>query len=199
MYIPITSFNTYVLQGGPTHRYARDIEARNSDERQGGQEVWNELQVTPEPFSGYSLGTYEGEMEQQVFQDEDDDDDDEDEAQFDDAHMNLPYVDSVMPPYRGLSPVVEVSSELASSELASADSVESIRSCQDLKTELDVAMSRLSSISNELTEAVLETRQTKVTETVTVGTYFEPARKLLSEGADSPYEGWYVVYLIVFV
>lgn len=186
------SYVTCVQQRGVTHRSARATAAGSRASTQGDWEVWDELLVTPDPISSNSLdNTYEGLVEQQVFQDDEDDD-----SQFDDAQMNLPFMDSVMPPCRGLSPLVEVSSEMASSELASADSIESIKSCHDLETELNVAMSRLSTISDELEEAVLESRQTTITETVTIGASFD--RKPFSERADSAYEGW-CVYLVVLV
>ncbi len=72
---------------------------------------------------------------------------------------------------RGLSPVPEVSPELGS-----AGSTESLNKSQTLEMELNVALSRLNSLTNELTEvevSVLETRQTKVTETVTTAAFPE--------------------------
>lgn len=190
------------MQGVP-RRAARAAEAGNSSGEQGNRDVWREL-VTPDPISSHNLDTYsynEGEVDQ-VSPDEYDSGDEP--PQFDDAHLNLPYVDSVMPPCRGLSPVAEVSSELAS-----AESTESIRNCQDLETELNAALSRLNSMTNELEEveeAVLESQQTKVTETVTIGASLPTSkresggsesgnsRKQSTEKTDSSYEGQYVYH-----
>lgn len=98
----------------------------------------------------------EGEVSPQSSQD------DEEEDEFDDAHSNLHLE---LPVCRGLSPVAEVSPELAS-----MGSNESVNNSKEL-AELNTAMSRLSSLTSELIEVedtVLESRQTKVTETVTI-------------------------------
>lgn len=69
--------------------------------------------------------------------------------------------------HRGLSPVVEVSPELAS--VGSAESLD--KNTGDLESELDTALTRLTTLTDELTEveeAVLESRQTNVKEIVTM-------------------------------
>ena len=86
------------------------------------------------------------------------------EDKFDEASSSL-RVDSPLTVHRGLSPLVEVSPEVAS--VGSTESLE--RSCVDLETELNTAMSRLSTLTGELAaveESVTESRQTKHTETV---------------------------------
>lgn len=78
---------------------------------------------------------------------------------------------------RGLSPVVEVSPEVAS--IGSTESLE--KTCVDLESELNTAMSRLSSLTGELAqveESVLESRQTKLTETVMITSVPEARSKL---------------------
>ena len=88
------------------------------------------------------------------------------EENLDDSRLNIPYGESVVPRCRGLSPLVEVTSEVASPE-----SFESIRNCEDLETELNAALSHLSNMTSELEdaeEAIVEARQTKITETVTI-------------------------------
>lgn len=116
---------------------------------QPGKEVDQELFASPNPPLDKGSGV----------------DRDEDER-FDDAQPDFPYLQPVNLMCRGLSPLIEVSSELAS-----AESTESLRNCADLETELNAALSRLSDMTCELEEAeeaVIESHQTKVTETVTL-------------------------------
>lgn len=97
----------------------------------------------------------------------------EEEEEFDDAHSSVGMV-------RGLSPVVEVSPEAAS--LGSSESLD--KNCGVLESELDTALSRLSTLTDELMEveeSIVESRQTKQTETVTI-----TSRK---ESSDNSFEG----------
>lgn len=82
------------------------------------------------------------------------------EEEFDDAHSTLGRG-------RGLSPVAEVSPEAAS--MGSTESLN--KNCGVLESELDTALSRLSTLTDELTEveeSIEGSRQTKLTETVTI-------------------------------
>jgi len=117
-------------------------------------------------------------------------DSDEEVERYCDAQLDLPYSQSMGSLGRGLSPVMEVSPELAS-----AESTESLKNCDDLETELSVAMLRLSSMTSELEESVVEEAcLTKVSET---GTLLSDQRspeagrvhRLSSEKTDSSFEG----------
>ena len=98
------------------------------------------------------------------------------EEEFDDAHSTLGMG-------RGLSPVAEVSPEAGS-----MDSTESLnKNCGVLESELDTALSRLSTLTDELTEveeSIVESTQTKLTETVTLTQ--NGARK---DSSNSSFEG----------
>ena len=90
---------------------------------------------------------------------------------FDDAHLTL---SASRLQGRELSPVAEVSPEV----LSMGSTPESTnRNCVDLESELNTALSRLSTLTNELTEveeSVFESRQTMIPETVTSsGSSFE--------------------------
>jgi hypothetical protein len=103
--------------------------------------------------------------------------------EFDDAHSTLSVAHG-----RGLSPVAEVSPEQI---LGSSESLN--RNTEDLESELNTALSRLSTLTNELTEvevSVLESRQTTTTETVTFASVPE-AWQSRKNSSGSSYEGRY--------
>lgn len=109
--------------------------------------------------------------------------------EFDDAHSTLSVLHLQG---RELSPVAEVSPEAIS-----RGSTESLnRNCVDLESELNTALSQLNTLTNELNEveveeSILESRQTKMTETVT----FESVPEAMEEdqrnknSSGSSYEG----------
>ena len=116
------------------------------------------------------------------------DDSDEEVDRYCDAQLDLPpYSQSVSSLGRGLSPVMEVSPELASAE--------SIENCADLETELNEALSRLSDMTSELEEVVeAKTCLTSASETNTLPTGQGSSeaghvRRLSSEKTDSSFEG----------
>lgn len=104
----------------------------------------------------------------------------EEEGEFDDATSHL-HPQRVM--CRGLSPVVEMSPEVTchgSTEVLD-------RNCEDLEEELNTALSRLTTLTGELAEVeVLESRQIKITETVTITT---DAKEMRKTSTDSSFEG----------
>lgn len=86
--------------------------------------------------------------------------------EFDNARSSL-HLDSPPPICRGLSPVAEVSPEVAS--MGSTESLE--KRCVDLETELNTAMLKLTTLTDELAQVeqestTLECRQTTLSETV---------------------------------
>lgn len=111
--------------------------------------------------------------------------------QYDDANSGL----SPQVVCRGLSPVVEVSPEVVS--IGSAESLEGEVSAgvEDLESELNSAMSKLTVLTSELDqvsveESVLESRQTKYTETVTIASVPEARPQVTADARkDSPSEG----------
>ena len=101
------------------------------------------------------------------------------EDEFNDTHSGSPLVIC-----RQLSPVVEISPELGS-----ADSVEGVNDCQALESELNSALTVLDTLRSELIaveESVVEQRQTKITETVTIAQIPEDC---VDSQNDSSFEG----------
>lgn len=88
---------------------------------------------------------------------------DEEEDEYSDTHSALH--PGLHQQRRGLSPVAEVSPEAASA-------AESIESVDNLELELNTALSQLSDLKDELVleESLLESQQTRITETVTLRT-----------------------------
>lgn len=136
--------------------------------------------MTPDPTVGSNADTdpyidaSEGEPDYQT----------DDGEEFDDARTTLP-PDSPPPVCgRGLSPVAEVSPEVAS-----VSSMESLENHRDIEADLNTALSHLSTLTNELNEveeSILESRQTKITETVIIATM-----EKTDERNDSSFEGKY--------
>lgn len=106
--------------------------------------------------------------------------------EFDDARSTLSR--------QRLSPVAEVSPEAVS--ISSMESLEQ-RNCVDLESELNAVMSQLGNMTDELTEvevSVLESKQTKMTETVTITSVSEArqedeSRKNSTETSETSFEG----------
>ena len=108
-----------------------------------------------------------------------DEEEEEEEEEFGDASSALLQTGLQ---FRGLSPVAEVSPEVAST-----GSSESLDKHTNIESELNMALSRLSTLTDELNEveqSVLESRQIKVTETVTI----ENRKNSLAKSDDS-FEG----------
>ena len=162
---------------GVTHRAAaRATDAVRTAENQARHRIRREQLSTLDPGSicNPDSSRYpEEEVEKQVSEYDDQNDVD----QFDDARLSL---SSVVQPCRGLSPLVEVSSEMTSAE-----------SIESMELELDAALSHLSDVTCGMEEAVLESRQTKITETVKIEPR-ERRKQLFSERRASSYEGWYM-------
>lgn len=76
-----------------------------------------------------------------------------------------------------------------SPEVASVSSMESLENHKDIEADLNTALSHLSTLTNELNEveSILESRQTKITETVIIATMPEKT----DERNDSSFEGKY--------
>lgn len=107
----------------------------------------------------------------------------EEEEEFDDAPSHLHPQQLVC---RGLSPVVEMSPEATST--GSTEALD--KNCADLEEELNTALSRLTTLTGELAEVeVLESRQTKITETVTITSCPIDTREMRKTSTDSSFEG----------
>lgn len=107
--------------------------------------------------------------------------------EFDDAHSTVALSHLQC---RGLSPVAEVSPEAVS--VASSESLDN--NYLDLESELNTALSRLNTLTDELTEvevSVLESMQTKITETVTITSVPEARQgdESRKNSTESSYEG----------
>ena len=145
--------------------------------------------LTPDPTASSNPDTdmymdaSDGESDLAVSGDESAYEEEEEEAEFDDApsHLNPQHLTC-----RGLSPVVEMSPEVT--HHGSTEALD--RNCVDLEEELNTALTRLTTLTGELAEVkVLESRQTKITETVTIASCPTDTEEMRKTSTDSSFEG----------
>lgn len=138
----------------------RDVHPQGMQYEEDQELLTPDLTVSSNADTDMYMDASEGEAEMEASGDE------SGEEGFDEAHSTL-HLDISHLQGRELSPVAEVSPEAVS--IGSTESLD--RNCVDLESELNIALSQLSNLTVELAEveqSIVGSRQTKITETVTI-------------------------------